>query len=851
MDYKQRKKEVDTQIWYYSNEMKTKVSRLDSAVRSLTQDFNIHAQTAMNSIIDTVSKRNDELQYLEVEEELIEYGDLCKDFGNNVVDTLVEKRKQCTKALNDYLVNTSKILNEFSYDSISKCTDYVEKSTSLKTPKTETWENYSNKVTEYTHEFNSQMAQEFENVTGKFAKVSSDLKVELSAFNNIPELEMQFANIKQEEQNILEQLSPNKNFALFIEIPKVSEETKEKLREGAQKVSEKTAQVWEATKQGAENFAESAKKVTEEVKDKAEARGWIGKNSSEKEAENVEKVLHGEKTDNSSSIPTTSVDLNDPKQSNPTNSAVNEFIGINSSFSQATTLVSKKYMAIEDKKQVISQDISFTGSSEDIDRAKADLAATLGKNPDIEIKENPDGSLNITYSPNVAKSMADDEKNILNPGLKMPSPEVDIATPMGTIPSTNSWGIDPVKDKVNKWSSQGKIQKSEDVAILDENGNQIKDTNGKTVYRKVVTFEDGTRVMLNPDGTEVPMPRLPEHAEEENPQISAKAPEKQEEPGFFSQLWNAISGGDKPVKAEEMTVKVSETVTSTLNKKIKDNRARVDYNYPYWGIWAENAKAFCWVKIKSYTNYQQGVSARATYDKSVRNANEASTWTLLMPEKFGWTLTHSWGAYKGWATPIAEWASNLAKGTTEFTNSASELSQLGSELANAIANNSKTSGEALSSAFSKVSEKLNENALTYMKFDQAKTYNSSNDRGISLDFEFALGPTKDSAQYLWDMIHNLIERSSPVKSEDSYSATNMQDAWGFIPPDLFSVEVIPPGGETPIWALYDAALVDISTNTVGPWLYPVGIPGKITLDLTFSSIAPTYSSNEPMIKLGK
>lgn len=104
----------------------------------MTQEYNAQASKAMNDILTAVEKNNKELQNLEVLDEIIEFGTLCKDFGNEVVNTLIEKRKQATRALNDYLSDTSKTLLSFSYESNSKCVNYAQESTGLSVPKTTT-----------------------------------------------------------------------------------------------------------------------------------------------------------------------------------------------------------------------------------------------------------------------------------------------------------------------------------------------------------------------------------------------------------------------------------------------------------------------------------------------------------------------------------------------------------------------------------------------------------------------------------------------------------------------------------------------------------------------------------------
>lgn len=103
-----------------------------------------------------------------------------------------------------------------------------------------------------------------------------------------------------------------------------------------------------------------------------------------------------------------------------------------------TVVVDRKQVTIEGGKKQVSQDITFSGTSADIDKAKADIAATLGKNADIEITENPDGSLNVKYSADAMKHMDPSEKTLLDPGVKTTNPNIDTSTPTGVVPSTNS-----------------------------------------------------------------------------------------------------------------------------------------------------------------------------------------------------------------------------------------------------------------------------------------------------------------------------------------------------------------------------------------------------------------------------
>lgn len=95
----------------------------------------------------------------------------------------------------------------------------------------------------------------------------------------------------------------------------------------------------------------------------------------------------------------------------------------------------------------------------------------------------------------------------------------------------------------------------------------------------------------------------------------------------------------------------------------------------------------------------------------------------------------------------------MAKGTTELNSASKDIVNAVNtgvaEVMKTFAGGGSDAGKAAAAeAFSTVSKTLSAAALNYMKFDQAKTYNNSNDRGLSLGFEFLLGPEKSSAQYL-------------------------------------------------------------------------------------------------------
>lgn len=121
--------------------------------------------------------------------------------------------------------------------------------------------------------------------------------------------------------------------------------------------------------------------------------------------------------------------------------------------------------------------------------------------------------------------------------------------------------------------------------VTNPNGNPAVDSDGKPIYRKVLTFTDGTRVMVNPDGTEVPLPKLADHSQEQNPQISSKTPEQQEE-DKKKQEEEAKGQPKKDGENSEITPEaVNATVTQGVNQqsgeKINDNRSVGHFDYPY------------------------------------------------------------------------------------------------------------------------------------------------------------------------------------------------------------------------------------------------------------------------------
>lgn len=118
------------------------------------------------------------------------------------------------------------------------------------------------------------------------------------------------------------------------------------------------------------------------------------------------------------------------------------------------------------------------------------------------------------------------------------------------------------------------------MAITDSNNNAVLGPDGKPVYGDLVTFKDGSRVLVNPDGSEVPMPHIPTTAEELKEQEEKRAQTEAE-------LKKQVEEGKITEEEKENILAKSNAMalkdvynTAKVNPEI-DTRGNGNYSYPY------------------------------------------------------------------------------------------------------------------------------------------------------------------------------------------------------------------------------------------------------------------------------
>lgn len=494
----------------------------------------------------------------------------------------------------------------------------------------------------------------------------------------------------------------------------------------------------------------------------------------------------------------------------------------------------------------LSQKIIFSGSIEDVNKLKVMYRRVFS-----EVKVNSDDTYQVLYGAKEEKTP--EQLVLLEPNTSIPVnksaipvtyPSIDEWLQQGKIPPICMW-VSPLEQRVIDFEATGQVAKIETVIIVEE------ETQMPKLYSLVI-YNEGGRVLLNPDGSPVPWTKLPSEKERQLQTVeesvsyygAAKQNRKEDEilPTMFKMARKIAARSptqstrdpdpqpadpNAPATASGApTTEPDQPQEQPAAPKIPDIRFNATGGggqYPNFGIWNQLMTTFCWVHIRCYQNYQQGSSNSTPYKS---RPAPVATYKFIAPETLSWSSTHTWGDYKGYMTPLAEMVNGAQQGlgkAIDFKNNAAQAFK----------------AEDLKAAFSSMIKGEN---IIYQKFDQAKVYEKSNDRTISLPFEFSLGPDPDScARTLWNMIKELSEYAAPKKGDSQN--------FNFIPPYLFSVHIFPPGStydDDGLWVLWDCALVDIKVDTEGAWVNPFGLTPKIKLDLTFTSIIATYLENEPM-----
>ena len=266
----------------------------------------------------------------------------------------------------------------------------------------------------------------------------------------------------------------------------------------------------------------------------------------------------------------------------------------------------------------------------------------------------------------------------------------------------------------------------------------------------------------------------------------------------------------------------SQTYKNFVNRAF--DAAGKNYQYPFWGIWAERAATFPWVILEACPNMQAGASARSAFKRQLgKEGQPIKTFKLILQDKdFGWGLSHTWEAYKGWASPLNNSFAGIYAG---IKNGADSVKGTGNAAVDVV-----KGGKSLAEAFNNIQAES-----AYVRHDQSQVYANSGNRRISFSFEFMTPPNQSDAHKMWDIIKS-IEESSCAQSTD---------VMAFTPPEIWNIKIMAPqlgdGVKPSIWALNFCALKDVKTSISGPW--KGGYPAKIEIGLDFEHLPPVFKDN--------